>query len=350
MPTMLLFFIFGLLTYSPVQISFNLNVMKNSSVKGMNNDHPLKNWVPYQLLYDEFEGWKVTWMDLQDRRIVEPFFDETIMKCKIARKQKTTLQSLSSTDFMKEVAENIPHLKPNAFVFHVSRCGSTLVTQAFCEINENIVIAEAPLLDEILRASERDCNLQQEKKEAWFKAALNLMGQHRNSKETSYIIKLDSWHLHFYELLRSWFPDTPFFFLSRRPDEVIASHEKRPGIHAVPGMVNKDLLKIDTSKDYRGDFNCYTADVLERFFLQMRHIKQLNHPKDAFADYGDGAFEMLAEFAAFSGIPIHSPERIYNRLNYHSKASQEVFKKDKTAEARHYYARCMEAYIQFKNY
>ena len=110
------------------------------------------------------------------------------------------------------------------------------------------------------------------------------------------------------------------------------------------------MLKIDTSKDYRGDFNSYTADVLEHFFLQMQYIKQMNHPKDAFADYGDGVFEMLTEFSAFSGILIHNAERIYNRLNYHSKASQEVFKKDNTAVARHYYARCMEAYIQFKNY
>lgn len=315
----------------------------------MNKDHPLKNWVPYQLQYDESDGWKVIWMDLLDRKIAEPFFDETIMKCRIRRRQKTMLQSFSCTDFMKEAAEDIPHLKPNAFVFHVSRCGSTLVTQAFCEMNENIVIAEPPLLDEILRASEKDDSLQTEKKEAWFKAALNLMGQHRNLKETGYIIKLDSWHLHFYELLRSWFPDTPFFFLSRRPDEVIASHEKRRGLHTVPGMINKDLLKIDTSKDYGGDFNRYTADVLSHFFLQMQRIKQLNHPKNAFADYGDGVFKMLNEVATFAGISIYNPERVYDRLNYHSKASQHVFKKDEAADARYYYAQCMEAYLQFKN-
>lgn len=315
----------------------------------MSKDHPLKNWVPYQLQYDEFDDWKITWMDLQDKKMAEPFFDETIMKCRIMRRQKTMLQSFSCPDFMKEVSEHIPHLKPNAFIFHVSRCGSTLVTQAFCEMNENIVIAEAPLLDEILRASEKDSNLRTEKKEAWFKAALNLMGQLRKSKETAYVIKLDSWHLHFYELLRSWFPDTPFFFLFRRPDEVIASHEKRRGIHAVPGMVNKDLLKIDPSKDYGGDFNSYTADVLKHFFLQMRHIKRLNHPKNAFADYGDGVFKMLTEFAAFAEISIPNPERIYNRINYHSKAGQEVFKKDKIADARHYYTQCMEAYLQFKS-
>lgn len=316
----------------------------------MSKDHPLKNWVPYQLLYDEFEGWKISWMDLQDRKIAEPFFDETIMKCKIMRKQKTMFQSLSCVDFMKEVSGDIPHLKPNAFVFHVSRCGSTLVTQAFSEMNENIVIAEAPLLDEILSASEKDDTSLNEKKEAWFKAALNLMGQHRNSKETAYIIKLDSWHLHFYGLLRSWFPNTPFFFLSRRPDEVIASHEKRRGIHAVPGMVNKDLLKINSSEDYGGDFNRYTADVLEQFFLQMQYIKQLNHPKNAFADYGDGVFKMLTEFSTFSEISIHSPERVYERLKYHSKAGQRVFKKDEMADTRHHYVQCMDAYLQFKNY
>lgn len=327
-------------------IAFNFKYNEEKLQQELKNI--LKNWVPYQLKYDGVDGWKITWMDLEDRKMVEPFFDETITMCNISRKEKRRQQSFSCPDFMTEVSASIPHLKPSAFIFHVSRCGSTLVTQAFCEMNENIVISEAPLLDEILRATEHVPTLAAGKKEVWFKAALNLMGQKRDSQEEAYIIKLDSWHLHFYEDLRSWFPDTPFFMLSRRPDEVLASHEKRRGIHTVPGMVNKTLLKIDPLKEYGGDFNSYTADVLQQFFLQLQQIRAMNHPKDTFADYGDGVIKMLTDFVEFTAISVAHPALIYDRLNYHSKSKHDVFKKDKIPDIRYNYQHCLDAYFKFR--
>lgn len=287
------------------------------------------------------------WMDLEDRQIMEPFFDETINICSCRRKEKRRLPSVSSIDFLSEVAAGIPHLSPTAFVFHVSRCGSTLLSQAFTLDSENIIIAEAPLLDEILRASEKK-EITEEKRKQWFMAAIQLMGQLRNGNESAYIIKLDSWHLHFYDILRSWYPDTPFFFLSRRPDEVLASHEKRAGIHTVPGLVNKQLLKIDPELDYGGNFSRFTADVLTGFYQQMSKIQQLQHPKNAFADYGEGVSIMLDRFSRFSGANIGDQEKLHNRLNYHSKSNITPFQKDRKPELRHQYPDCIEAYETIK--
>ncbi|WP_316819797.1 hypothetical protein [Pedobacter gandavensis] len=313
----------------------------------VNTLHPLTNWFPYQLARSENEEWTVRWMDMEDLPSVDPFFDETISKCRIRRIEKRRLSSVSSPEFLSEVASHIPHLPPTAFVFHVSRCGSTLLSQAFAEDAGNITIAEAPVLDEILRASEKQEITDLEKRN-WFMSAVQMMGQHRNGQESAYIIKLDSWHLHFYDTLRSWYPDTPFFFLLRRPDEVIASHEKRAGIHTVPGMLSKELLKIDPEMDYGGNFSRFTADVLKGFYQQIDAIQQLQHHKNAFADYEEGVTTIIARFSTFSEIPVRDLERIQHRLNYHSKSILLPFQKDRKPEAKHHYPNCMEAYQKIK--
>jgi len=310
--------------------------------------HPLKNWLPYQLSYQEKDGWKLSWMDLEDIRITAPFFEQTISACSIQRKEKQRIQSNSSIDFLTSIAKEIPHLKPAAFIFHVSRCGSTLITQAFSEEEQNIVISEAPLLDEILRAGEKDPKISLTQKEDWFKAAINLMGQFRNDKESAFIIKLDSWHLHFYEQLRTWFPDTPFFFLSRTPDEVLASHKKRAGLHSIPGIINKKLLQIDPAEEYGGNFSRYTADVLQGYYQQLLKIQKQQHRKNTFADYADGAAEMISSFASFTGIEIRNPEGVKARLNYHSKAGSELFKKEPPTNPDHQYQQARTAYENFR--
>lgn len=313
----------------------------------MNKSH-LTNWIPHRLSISENEEWLLHWLDLEDRQIMEPFFDETINICNCRRRDKKRLPSVSTMDFLVEaLASGIPHLSPTAFVFHVSRCGSTLLSQAFSLDTENIIIAEAPLLDEILRASEKKESTEQERQQ-WFMAAVALMGQLRNGNESAYIIKLDSWHLHFYEALRSWYPDTPFYFLSRRPDEVLASHEKRAGIHTVPGLVNKQLLKIDPDFQYGGNLSRFTADVLKGFYHKTCLIQQLQHPKNAFADYGEGVSTIIDRFSRFSNIPIRNQEQLHNRLNYHSKSNIMPYQKDGKPELKHHYQDCMEAYETIK--
>ncbi len=311
---------------------------------------PITNWIPYQLSYSPHDEWMVKWLDLGNERMIQPFFDETIQLCRLKQRQRSRLESQSTATFLAEACKDLPGLTPTAFIFHVSRCGSTLLSQAFSAPAEHIVIAEAPLLDEILRATEKQPDLPAATRESWFKQALALMGQQRNGKETDYIIKLDSWHIHFYEVLRSWFPQTPFFFLYRRPDEVIASHDKRRGIHSVPGMVNHTLLKTNEPAFYGGDFNGYTAQVLEQYYLALQHIHREQHANNSFFDYGDGVREMAAAFSAFTGVTIKDTDQLHTRLGYHSKSAQTAFMpEDHSNRSKFSFAGSQQAYEQLRN-
>jgi len=307
------------------------------------------NWIPFRLIYTSPDEWTVKWLDLGKERMIKPFFDETIQVCRSKQRQRSRLESLSSAGFLGEACKDLPALAPSAFIFHVSRCGSTLLSQAFSAPEENIVVAEAPLLDEILRADEKQPEISAATRESWFRSALKLMGQQRNYKETNYIIKLDSWHIHFYDLLREWFPQTPFFFLYRKPDEVIASHDKQRGIHSVPGMISHALLKTDEPAHFGGDFNRYTAQVLEQYYLRLQEIFRLDHPHNCFFDFANGGKEMVAAFSAFTGIPVKDMDQVNNRLKYHSKSAQAVFTPESHENnERFFFNDCHAAYEQLK--
>lgn len=310
----------------------------------------IANWIPFKLSHSAQDDWTLKWMHLENIRMIHPFFDETIQSCRCQQIEKSNLESFSTPDFLPVAGQDLESLAPSSFIFHVSRCGSTLLSQAFSEPEENIVIAEAPLFDEILRATEKQADLSTLTREVWFKSAIKFMGQKRNFKETSYIIKLDSWHIHFYELLREWYPQTPFFFLYRQPDEVIASHDKRRGLQSIPGMIDNNLLKTEQPASFGGDFNGYTAQVLEQYFLKLQNIHADAHPKNYFFNYADGSKKMVGSFSQFTGIPIRDPEKMNTRLGFHSKSSKEIFKPETHQEReKFFYRHCHTAYEQLNN-
>lgn len=284
----------------------------------------LINWIPYQLLYKE-NDWQLLWLDLQEKHIEEPFFDETINLCRFRMKERSAYLPASNLGFLEEAAKLIDSITPDAFIFHVSRCGSTLLSQALATVETNIVYAEAPLLDDLLRMKEQDLSVKEAQQEFWFKSAITLMGQKRKAQYTKLFVKLDSWHIHFYPLLRKWYPDTPFFFLSREPDAVIASHCKRRGIHAVPGMVNSGILRVRIQEKHYQDFNLFTAEVLANYYKALAEIISVNHPKNTFYDYDWGVNLMLSHFLKVMQLDDAACEKMKTRLNYHSKNPDEKF-------------------------
>lgn len=305
----------------------------------------LANWIPYQLSYQD-NDWQLLWMDLQDRHIEEPFFDETIQLCRFRMKERSRYLPASNLDFLIEAAEHIDPILPTAFIFHVSRCGSTLLSQALATAQTNIVLAEAPLIDEILRMKEQDSGVKEEHQEIWFKSAIAIMGQKRKKEYEQFFIKLDSWHIHFYPLLSKWYPNTPFFFISREPAAVISSHHKRRGIHAVPGMVNSTLLKVNLQEKHNQDFDLFTAEVLTNYYKALQEIVAVNHPENTFFDYGWGVKHLLPHFFRAVKLAGTEDEKMLTRLNFHSKNPGEKFEGDGKLELKRY----SDAHAAYENF
>lgn len=225
----------------------------------------LRNWFPVTL-----QGREIVWRHVPDR-FTASFFADTLQQ------QDPAQRYICRTGF-DWLTRLEPALTPSAFIFHTSRCGSTLLAQLLSILSCCIVMSEPPVIDAFLRLHQMEpessggsANLRQ---------LILALGQQRSPEETHFFIKLDSWHIQFLPILRAAFPDTPCWFLYREPDAILASHRRQRGPQMVPGMIAS--LAAETLE--AGDLDGYCVKVLAGFFeaalanvehLQLIHYRQL---------------------------------------------------------------------------
>ena len=87
----------------------------------------LKNWIPIKLQSDH--EILCQWLYVGDKKFTDPFFDETISRCRSIPENGHLKKSMSSTDFLSDLVNDMDVIEPTAFIFHISRCGSTLISQ-----------------------------------------------------------------------------------------------------------------------------------------------------------------------------------------------------------------------------
>lgn len=291
-------------------------------------DTALRSWLPYKLREQESAQWLYTGME----PYTEPFFDETIYKCKGLSENNRFKRSMSSCDVLPEwsIANA---LQPAAIIFHVSRCGSTLLSQLLGLDSRHIVLSEVPFFDELLRAGYasggRDLS-------HLLPHALSFYAQKRSGNETRLFIKTDSWHLFFYEQLRTLYPDIPFILLYRRPDEVIFSQEKKKGMHAVPGIIEQEIFSLGTlPADFHLNPNAYMAAVLEQYYTKM----MLMHQRDSgvhLVNYSQGLAAIAEKVYQLTATPLQDADRqaFRQRCSYDAKEPKKSFQQEQTDDSK----------------
>ena len=293
-------------------------------------DQPLRNWIPYQI--SVIEGRLLfRWLYVGARRFAEPFFEETIIRCKSDPVNSTGWHSTTTLDGLIQAAQESSSIPPTAFIFHVSRCGSTLLSQLLGLPERHITLSEMPLLDQILRLPYRKpaISLPSNEQNAALKAVIRLMGSQRTGHETRFFLKLDSWHLLFYDTFRRLYPGVPFILLFRSPDAVIRSHQKRRGMQSVPGLIEPELFGFDPAVSQHMSLDHYTAAVLERYFQKMLAIQEADefvHPLP-YQDNGVALLEQLATMGVMDASPAERAS-MAQRSQYHSKYPDQPFRRD----------------------
>lgn len=205
--------------------------------------------------YDKW-GKIVKWIELGDFRFTDPFFFDTILKCQ----GNSHLMEQTGVEFLLNY-EIEDFVKPKLFIFHVSRCGSTLISQMLAQSSKNIVLSEPRIFDELLLS-----DLPQNVKGQALIRSLKILGKRRSGEEESLIVKLDSWHLLYFDFIRETFPEAKRMFLFREPSAVLRSQQKVRGKQMVPGVLSIPLVTDDVAPN---DLDGYAVKVLERFFKIM---------------------------------------------------------------------------------
>lgn len=222
----------------------------------------LAQWVPMRMYWDG-ERPMVDWCHLGSARFSDPFFDETIEK-RLADPFALLFRHQTPADLLTELRSLQPGLPPTGFIFHMSRCGSTLVAQMLAAVAQNIVISEASPIDWVLRAHFRNPAVTDAERSLWLQGLVNALGQRRAGQEERYFIKFDAWHIMELPLIRCAFPDVPWIFLYRDPVEVMVSHDQHKGIQMVPGALPPAVAGLELPDAASMSADDYGAHILSR--------------------------------------------------------------------------------------
>ncbi|MGA7673653.1 MAG: hypothetical protein WCA78_01245 [Rhizomicrobium sp.] len=221
---------------------------------------PQIGWLPIHITLLHGQSC-VDWAYFGQRQLTEPFFEDSIRG--VLRKPINRLARYRT--FLGDLptwAEQHPGLQPSGFIFHMSRCGSTLVSQMLAADPRNIVISEASPIDAIARLDPSAFGLDDSKHAALLKATIGALGQRRAHHQTRHFIKLDSWHTLSLPLFRRAFPSVPWIFLYREPSEVLASQLRQRGIQTVPEYLSPIMFGLKPEDSLPPDVYC--ARLLNR--------------------------------------------------------------------------------------
>src|SRR5271155_3933444 len=107
----------------------------------------MSGWLPIKFVLDGYPAlvWpglvpeaRVSWMHFGNRRLSEPFFSQTVAQ--IREVDCSGSELLTDVRAIIREGGRVPPQMPAGFIFHVSRCGSTLLCNAL-KVLENVQVA-----------------------------------------------------------------------------------------------------------------------------------------------------------------------------------------------------------------
>ncbi|MDQ8012896.1 MAG: sulfotransferase family protein [Flavobacterium nitrogenifigens] len=284
----------------------------------------ISNWIPIKLIEKENEVY-FEWIYFSNIPFADPFFEETIAKCRSHSYNSKRFKLISTVENLVDWSKELDFVELKGLVFHVSRCGSTMLSQSLATSAENIMVSEAPIIDEILRSDFFD----EDTKTVLLESVIRLLGQKRFPEQKNLIIKLDAWSIFKASYLRSVFPEIPFALLYRNPGEVLRSHQKQAGMHMVPNIIPSSVFGITSKEIQELSLQQYQALVLEKYFQGFLDFYEIDS-NVIMLNYNDGMKNVIERFISFIDVDFSENEinLMLERLKKHSKNENAVFTGD----------------------
>lgn len=184
-----------------------------------------RGWLPTKLTRSQ-KAWIVKWRQFGQVALSEPFFAQSISR--LGRSHPQRIPKLTGPEVLLSIDQEIA---PSGFIFHMSRCGSTLISNALRMVPGTIVISEAQPIGELLVSRRRrvgSAESSDANRDQILRAIIKVYGQRRRGDETNLVIKFTSLNILSIELLCRLWPDVPRLIIIRNPLEVMVSCLDRP--------------------------------------------------------------------------------------------------------------------------
>lgn len=209
----------------------------------------------------------VRWCASDGARFTEPFFDDTLR-----RLRRAGVGPALPPSTLDVWAGPPPSLPPVTLILHISRCGSTLLSQRFAAKPDHLVVSEARICDDILRGACEGAAVTDVDRARWLRHAASAFVEAQATPPGRLVIKCDAWHLFALPLVRQAFPEAPLLFVYRHPLEVLVSLMAQPSLTIVRDTVSPEEMGIPRAERDGLSPAAHAAAILGAFFRQaLRH-------------------------------------------------------------------------------
>src|SRR5689334_18351144 len=127
------------------------------------------------------------WMEMSGVSLTEPFFQQTVER---ARREKRA-ERFTEFDVLLQLEKQLESVEPAGFIFHSSRCGSTLVANACRAVSNSLVLSEANSIDKLIARFFTDAaeNVKASLYSVFLRGIVHALGQRRRGDEQHLFIK-----------------------------------------------------------------------------------------------------------------------------------------------------------------
>lgn len=165
----------------------------------------------------------VQWGVFDDVAFTDPFFWDTYSRATSSRPTTQTWET--DGDVLVDVAEDRNAIEPSGLIFHIGRCGSTLVTRLLSRSDRVLVMSEPDAMVGLLDFPHQVIH---DNRRKWLRALVTVLGRRRRPTEDRFVLKLTSFHVLDLDLFLEAFPGVPWVFVIRDPEPVMRSILRKP--------------------------------------------------------------------------------------------------------------------------
>lgn len=300
----------------------------------------MAGWLPVEISYGDFPfmfwpglvtGARVQWMYFGSKRLTEPFFRQSVEGLRAGKLPAiefgASLESLFS--------ERHPSTSsiPAGFIFHISRCGSTIIANALKATQRGQVIAEASPITRLFMPCNlgrtSDARREQDRRfiaECLFDVYASYLGP-----PEPIIVKFASQNSLCVPLIRRCWPDVPCLFIIRDPIQVLVSNLAGTSLNRFrecPLLAAEmaGLGSVTSLSDITNEEFC--ARVVGRYLATALHCRDSGV---MVLDYDDINAQTFVQIARYLGVDCEIDDLIHKVFKAYSKdpTGRRVFKDDR---------------------
>lgn len=282
-------------------------------------------FVPVHVRAWDGRQWLVESIPVWGAGPLEPFFQGTVERW-LGRPASLLFRTLASHRELGRADADAPPIRVAGLVMHLSRCGSTLVTQALSERPDTVVLSEPATLDVALAGHAP--GVSPAERAAFVRALVLAQAAPFLPRGGDVVLKPEAVHIAHLPVLQAAFPEAPWVFLHRRLEDVYASNVRLPGGSILSGQL--DLTPFGHPGDLMQTvpFEQYVAQVVASTGrLALAHDART---PGLFLDHAQLAHDGVLRVAAHFGLPLDTPTRarIRERLQRDAKDPTRLFTPD----------------------